>query len=528
MSYLGLEQQLLYTAESIVDNFRKYEFVATQNQTTFRINFEYNPYKFLLYINGYLIPSDEYTITDYVTYFELVLDEGLNLNDIVNAFTFGGFEAQSVGVASHVEEHLVSANLENTFAVTFSTDIRNNTNNVYYNGIRISENDFTVNANSFTLNTSTSLNDVIILESFVSDNVIPEYRKVNVTPFVGGYNGVPVANYSGGGLELRRIKTSSDITATLNADHEIELGLNSFPVKTDMFTANGSTSVFSLQYQPYSSYSSIVTIDGVFQTPEVHYSMDVANSTLTFGSNPNNGSIITAIHLQTTSNTATLNEVSDNVISTIKIQNDAVTPEKIKNPWLKKTSGFTAYDGYKYIVDASSANIIVFLPSVRNVGDQFTIVNMTTNVSGNLVTIVPDVGNGDTIENKTSIVVYGENTSIDVVFNGTQWVTAHKDLSWGKIAASINVSNFGKFLVDSANQGAYAVNLPANPFVGEEISFHDDLYQWAGNNLTLNGNGNNIANASNNNGAATYVCNVTGSTVKVVWSGTLWKAIVSN
>ena len=50
MSYLGLEQQLLYTAESIVDNFRKYEFVATQNQTTFRINFEYNPYKFLLYI----------------------------------------------------------------------------------------------------------------------------------------------------------------------------------------------------------------------------------------------------------------------------------------------------------------------------------------------------------------------------------------------------------------------------------------------------------------------------------------------
>ena len=72
------------------------------------------------------------------------------------------------------------------------------------------------------------------------------------------------------------------------------------------------------------------------------------------------------------------------------------------------------------------------------------------------------------------------------------------------------------------------MNLPANPFIGEEISFHDDLYQWAGNNLTLNGNGNLIANASNNNGAATYACNVVGSTVKVVWSGTLWKAIVSN
>jgi len=528
MSYLGLEQQLLYTAGSIVDNFRKYEFVATQNQTTFRINFEYNPYKFLLYINGYLIPSDEYTVTDYITYFELVLDEGLNLNDIVSAFTFGGFESQSVGVASHTEEHIVSANLENTFAVTFSTDIINNTNNVYHNGIRLSENDFTVNANSFTLNSSTSLNDVIVLESFVSDNVIPEYRKVNVTPFVGGSDGVPVANYSGGGLELRRIKNTSDIIATLNANHEIELALNTLPIATDTFTANGNVSTFDLQYQPYNSYSSIVSIDGLIQTPEVHYTIDTANSKLIFGSNPDVNSIVTAVHIQLTSNTATLNDVSDNTISTIKIKNDAVTPEKIKNPWLKKTSGFTAYDGYKYIVDASSSNITVLLPNLRNVGDQFTIVNMTTNTSGNLVTIVPDAVNGDTIENKTSAIVYGENTSIDVVFNGTQWVTAHKDLSWGKITSATNVSNFGKFLVDSANQGAYSVNLPANPFIGEEISFHDDLYQWAGNNLTLNGNGNLIANASNNNGAATYACNVTGSTVKVVWSGTFWKAIVSN
>jgi len=515
MSYLGLEQQLI---QGITDNYRKYEYSAIQGQTSFTVNLEYDPYKLLIYINGYLVPENEYTITDNSTYFELTFDESLNQNDSVVVISFGSIESMNVGVAVYTEEYEVLTN-ENTFSVTFSTDIRNNSNHVYYNGIRLQNTDYSINANTFTLNTITSANDIILLESFISDNVVPEYRKVDVTPFVAGTYGVPTSDYNGGGLALRRIKTTNDITATLNSNHEIELNFNSSPISVDTYTANGNISVFNLQYQTVNSYTTLVTVDGIVQTPEVHYQIDIANSQIIFGSNPPNNSLISVVYLQNVSNTTTLNDVSDNTISTNKIQNDAVTPEKIKNPWLVKDNSFTAYDGYKYIINATTSNLNVLLPTARNSGDQVSLLNITPASSTNTVTIIPSVFNNDTLENKTSALMYGESTSFDLIFNGTQWITANKNLNWKTINSTTILLNFGKFFVDTSS-ASFTVNLPSNPMIGEEVIFFDIANTWDTNNLIIDGNGKNI------DGQVDYIADVEGGTVHLVYTSNLeWKPL---
>ena len=94
----------------------------------------------------------------------------------------------------------------------------------------------------------------------------------------------------------------------------------------DNFTGDNSTTQFTLSRVPINASSNIIAfVNGVFQKFTTHYS--VSGSTLTFTSAPASAAIIVVIHLSTT-NEVNLGTVSDDAISTAKIQDNAVTNAK--------------------------------------------------------------------------------------------------------------------------------------------------------------------------------------------------------
>ena len=60
---------------------------------------------------------------------------------------------------------------------------------------------------------------------------------------------------------------------------------------TDQYTANGSATSFALSDTPADANSLIVTVNGVTQTPPIHYT--ISGNILTFNSAPANGSQVT-------------------------------------------------------------------------------------------------------------------------------------------------------------------------------------------------------------------------------------------
>jgi len=73
------------------------------------------------------------------------------------------------------------------------------------------------------------------------------------------------------------------------------------------------------------------------------------------------------------------------------------------------------------------------------------------------------------------------------------------------------------FFVGVTHVGATTVKLPASPALFDSYVVLDVLGQGAANNITVNGNGNNI------DGAATLVINTNYGVSRVTWTGSIWK-----
>lgn len=532
MGYLGTQDSTTTSSPTytqiidVADTFKKFEYIAQQGQQSVIVPTEFNPYKFLLYINGFLIPENEYVVEDFTQYYKITFDESLNINDIITAVIFGNPQAVAdAKTANYYQEFLIDHTLSNTFTVTYSTNIAHFNNNVYVNGFRIPSNNYNlIGANTVQLlDYFIQANNIVTVESFVPESVNITGSSTNLFPITtGSSDGIPVAKVNGSTLELRKIASNEQIKSYINNNNEIELRL-SYPsnINVETFTANGNTATFDLQYTPVSTYSTLVSIDGLVQIPEVNYTINTANNKLIFGSNPNSDSLVSVTFLQTVANTNVLTEVTDNSISTIKIQNDAITPEKISNPWLYKNNNFTAYPGYKYVLETTNANnISILLPNVRNFGDQIEFVNSNPVTSNNVIYIIPSSINNDTINNKTSLELSGYFSKFNVIFTGEQWITFNIEQGWEIINMNYTLTNFGKYFVDTSTS-AITVTLPNNPIFGEEVTFHDLNDTWDTNNLVLNGNGKLI------NSANDFICDIESSTVRVVYVDTQWKVITT-
>lgn len=91
----------------------------------------------------------------------------------------------------------------------------------------------------------------------------------------------------------------------------------------DTFTGNGTTTAFTMSQSALSAKHVLVSVASVLQTPETAYT--ISGTTLTFSSAPANGASITARYFVG----GTVGIPSDNSVSTIKIQDGAVTKAKL-------------------------------------------------------------------------------------------------------------------------------------------------------------------------------------------------------
>lgn len=170
-------------------------------------------------------------------------------------------------------------------------------------------------------------------------------------------------------------------------------------ILADQFTANGTGTTFTLSYPPVSSNSVIVTANGVVQ-----YDYSVSGSTLILNFTPAENTVIRAAGM---GNILTTGTITDDSVSTAKLQTNAVTGDKITSNTISSakltTTGVTAatYGNASSIpavtVDAQGritavTNTAISIPSGSYItGSNNTILTTNTQITAN-VTIAPNTG----------------------------------------------------------------------------------------------------------------------------------------
>lgn len=170
-------------------------------------------------------------------------------------------------------------------------------------------------------------------------------------------------------------------------------------ILADQWTANGTGTTFAFTYAPISSNSVIVTANGVVQ-----YDYSVSGSTLILNFTPANGTVIRAAGM---GNILTTGTITDDSVSTAKLQTNAVTGDKITSNTISSSkltiTGVTAatYGNASSIpavtVDAQGritnvTNTAISIPSGSYItGSNNTILTTNTQITAN-VTIAPNTG----------------------------------------------------------------------------------------------------------------------------------------
>ena len=131
------------------------------------------------------------------------------------------------------------------------------------------------------------------------------------------------------------------------------VGTNLSNVKLDKFNGNASTLAFTLSV-PSSTFSALVRISGVVQTPTDDFS--IVNSTLTFTTAPPSGSNNIVV---TYTKAAQIGVPNDASVSSVKILDANITTSKIANDAVTLAKMAPAVDGSIISYDASQNPVLI-------------------------------------------------------------------------------------------------------------------------------------------------------------------------
>lgn len=87
--------------------------------------------------------------------------------------------------------------------------------------------------------------------------------------------------------------------------------------------------------------------------------------------------------------------------------------------------------------------------------------------------------------------------------------------SWTHQTAAYTAVKRDRILADTSG-GAWTLTLPASPVAGDMIEVQDATGSWLAENLTVDGNGNDI------DGSATFIGNIYGDQFTLTYNGTEW------
>jgi hypothetical protein len=255
-------------------------------------------------------------------------------------------------------------------------------------------------------------------------------------------------------------------------------------------TPDSSTTTFTLTYAVGSSPSIMVFYGGVYQTPNVAYSLSGGGTSITFSEAPVTGTTLIIVYLGLQ---LTVARTAGQETTTQSFTGDGTT------------ATFTLTDA-----PVVSAGVLVFIDGIQQkVGTHFS-------VSGSniIFNTAPDVS--------AEIDVYTlvkEKVSIDTVADGV--------LTRAKLAPAINRSTVGVYSIISANTTATAgsyyfvdttsaavtLTLPTTAVLGDTIRIIDMAGTFITNNLTVSRNGHKIQRIADN-----LTVNLAGSSFDLIYS----------
>jgi len=125
------------------------------------------------------------------------------------------------------------------------------------------------------------------------------------------------------------------------------------------------------------------------------------------------------------------------------------------------------------------------------------------------------VGNGS---NSATRLAIGTNGYV-LTSNGTTATWSDlppAGLTYVVKTSNYTASNLEGVLADTSG-GSFTVTLPASPVLGYQVVVADDTGYWGVNNLSISGNGANIAGSPTN-----LVCDIQGVSVSLVYNGSNW------
>lgn len=100
--------------------------------------------------------------------------------------------------------------------------------------------------------------------------------------------------------------------------------------------------------------------------------------------------------------------------------------------------------------------------------------------------------------------------------DGTNWLQITNTLEFSLRSSAFTADDGERVMADTSG-GAWTLTLPGSPGNGDALQIADAGETWKTNNLTVDGNGNNIE------GAATLTANVDGGSFMAIYNGTQWR-----
>lgn len=108
---------------------------------------------------------------------------------------------------------------------------------------------------------------------------------------------------------------------------------------------------------------------------------------------------------------------------------------------------------------------------------------------------------------------FNSDTNTFEGYDGTQWSGIGGGNPWETITSTDTISNNDRIFVDTTS-GAFTINLPASPLVGDQVKFADVARNFATENFTVGRNGNNIMGL-----AEDMIIDENGAAFTLVYSG---------
>ena len=133
----------------------------------------------------------------------------------------------------------------------------------------------------------------------------------------------------------------------------------------------------------------------------------------------------------------------------------------------------------------------------------YNFIDSTSHANSSL-TVKTASGTGIQLAQGNKYVLYSDGTNVGEIVEQKVW----------RAASTTVTVQAGAQILANTSTAAWTLTLPASPNAGDEVSIIDSNYKFNTNNLTIAGNGSNIANTSVN-----LVVNTQGAGFTLVYSG---------